>query len=268
MSDQSAASGVSCDAVRVALSARLDGERAALDDSLLDAHVAGCEECQRWYSTVTALGRNLTMGVAGEELSSATPKSGSVEAALQLVNSINATSTGRTAPLRRRRTPMIVARICLAVLAVVYILWAGLLLFGAHSDASIIVDASDPLFARYVLEAAVTRFALGVGLACVAWRPAAASGALPVYLAMWAFGAGIATRDIVMGLIDDSTVGAADPLWTLIVHFVAVIALIVVWAGRQHMVMPLQQSWRMLSARPMTASGADARRNSSFRPGD
>lgn len=268
MSDHSAAGGVTCDAVRVALSARLDGEQAALDDSLLDAHLAACEDCQRWYSTVTALGRNLSIGVAVETDPTAT---GSADAALKLVDlvdSAGADSSGAMNSLSRRRLPLFSARIVLAVLAVVYILWAGLLLFGAHGGASVIVDANDPLFARYVLEAAVTRFALGIGLACVAWRPATASGALPVYLAMWAFGAGIATRDIVMGLLDDSTVGAADPLWTLFVHFAAVVALLVVWAGRHHMMMPLQQSWRMLNARPMSASGADARRNSSFRPGD
>lgn len=58
-----------CQEVRTSMSARLDGETAELSDELIDAHLAGCEDCQRWYATITALGRrmNLTTAPAEEE---------------------------------------------------------------------------------------------------------------------------------------------------------------------------------------------------------
>ncbi|WP_300611685.1 zf-HC2 domain-containing protein, partial [Corynebacterium sp.] len=39
-----------CAEVRAALSARLDGEDAAVPGEIVDAHVAQCEECQAWYA--------------------------------------------------------------------------------------------------------------------------------------------------------------------------------------------------------------------------
>ena len=41
-----------CNEVRHALSARIDGEqpRASWDDDVIDAHLAECSECQKWYA--------------------------------------------------------------------------------------------------------------------------------------------------------------------------------------------------------------------------
>ena len=52
-----------CAEVRAALSARLDGEDAAVPGEIVDAHVAQCEECQAWYAQVTAIGRDLRLRV-------------------------------------------------------------------------------------------------------------------------------------------------------------------------------------------------------------
>jgi len=52
---------VECAEVRAALSARLDGEDAALSGDIVDAHVAHCEECQAWYTQATAIGRDLRL---------------------------------------------------------------------------------------------------------------------------------------------------------------------------------------------------------------
>ena len=46
-----------CDALREALSARLDGEDPGVDDAALDAHVAGCRACRAWAEDAAALHR-------------------------------------------------------------------------------------------------------------------------------------------------------------------------------------------------------------------
>ena len=82
---------------------------------------------------------------------------------------------------------------------------------------------------------------------------------------MWAFGLGFATREIVLGLIGEN--GNLNALWLLFVHLFAVVALIVVWAGRQNVFMPLKQSLRALMAQPVTFSPSDARRHSTYEVG-
>ena len=62
--------------------------------------------------------------------------------------------------------------------------------------------------------------------------------------------------------------GSLTTLWLLLVHLAAVVALVVVWAGRQNVFMPLQQSLRALMAQPVNFSPSDARRNSTFELGE
>lgn len=240
-----------CQQVRAALSARLDGESADLPDDVVDAHVSGCDECRRWYSTVAALGRELTIGVAGERPDP--PVSGGSELAAKVI----ARAASSTDSLRRRQYPLLFARLTLVVLAVVYFGWACVLLFGTPLDDEL---------ARFIFDAATVRFALGVGLLWAALRPKAATAVLPIYLALWAFGAGFATRDIVLGLSGQQTSGGS---WgTLVLNLAAVIALLVCWLGRHHMFTPLSQSWRTATAQPIRFSSADLIRNSTYRAGD
>ncbi|QFQ02879.1 hypothetical protein CUROG_07650 [Corynebacterium urogenitale] len=261
-----------CEGIRAALSARLDGEEAALPEDVVDAHLDGCEECQRWYSTVTALGRQLRM-TAPPEPAPQTTGSDAAARVLDAAESIpNVTGT-----LRARQLPLVISRIALAFVAAVYVGWAAVLLFGSTLGLASTPEASgaaapygaaeDPVLARFVIDAATSRFALGAGLAWAAYRPRAAGAMLPVYLGVWAFGAGFATRDIVMGLVEYSS-ELPIVLGTLLVHLVAVIALVTCWLARIHAVTPLRQSWRWLTARPMNFSAVDVERHSTFRPGD
>ena len=88
-----------------------------------------------------------------------------------------------------------------------------------------------------------------------------------MYLATWAFGAGIATRDVVMGLVGP-TVELPAVVGSLVLHLIAVVALITCWLARLHAVTPLKQYWRLLTAQPMSFSVSDVERHSTFRPGD
>lgn len=157
-----------CEGIRAALSARLDGEEAALPEDVVDAHLDGCEECQRWYSTVTALGRQLRM-TAPPEPAPQTTGSDAAARVLDAAESIpNVTGT-----LRARQLPLVISRIALAFVAAVYVGWAAVLLFGSTLGLASTPEASgaaapygaaeDPVLARFVIDAATSRFALGAG---------------------------------------------------------------------------------------------------------
>lgn len=265
-----------CADVRAALSARLDGEDSPIPEEIVDAHVAECEDCQAWYAQVTALGRSLRLSVDPPQ-----PGAGAGMDMAKLVLDAAEDIPEVGGDLRRRQFPLLFSRIVLATLAVVYFVWAGVLLAGSTvgiGDSSSFLDANstangaldsaqDPLLARFMIDAAVSRFALGAGLAWAAWAPRAAGGLLPVYLGMWAFGGGMATRDIVMGLVGGEEL-QVNLLWTLLAHLLAVVALVMCWLSHHHAVRPLRESWRMLTAKPMNFSAVDAEENSSFWPGD
>ena len=229
-----------CQDVRASLSARLDGEPAELSEDVVDAHVSGCAECSRWYSTVTALGRDLTMGVAGPAVE---PPTSADQLAAEVLSN---------ASFRRRQYPLLFARLALVALAVAYFVWSGMLLFGAG-----------PVEAQYLFDAATFRFALGVGLLWAAARPKVATSVLPIYLALWGFGAGFATRDLVLGLTGQDASGS--PVWGLLLNLAAVVALLACWLGRHHVFMPLSQSWRTATAQPIRFSSADLIRNTTYR---
>lgn len=259
-----------CEEVRAALSARLDGERTSLPDDVIDAHLEVCEECQRWYTTVTALGRSLSIGPIGTQpdpFNSAPDPAQTTDRVLAAADTMPVVASR----VSRRQLPLTIARIALIFLTLIYLIWAGLLLLLFPSvSTSLNNDANDAFVTRLIMDAAVAKFALGLGLGCAAARPRISSAILPIYLAQWAFGAGFATREVVLGFME-SHAGyglVSNPIWGLLVHLCAVVALLTCWVGRNHMFTPLKQSWRTLTARPVNFSPADLEEHSSFRLGD
>lgn len=259
-----------CERVRAALSARLDGEHSELPDEVIDAHLDVCEECQRWYTTVTALGRSLTIGSIDSQAQVAdhAPDPAKVtDHILAAADIMPVVASGVT----NRQLPMTIARIVLILVAGVYLAWAGMLLFATPVNPAVLDnDANGPIITRLIMDNAVDKFALAVGIAWAAARPKVSSAILPIYLAQWAFGAGFATREVVIEFVGVTTGRGlfANPLWGLLVHLCAVVALLVCWIGRNHMFTPLRHSWRALAARPINFSAADLDEHSSFRLGD
>ncbi|RAV33470.1 hypothetical protein CWC39_08320 [Corynebacterium heidelbergense] len=283
-----------CSDVRTTLSARLDGERSPHDEEIADAHLAQCAECQAWYASATALGRHLRMGVATAD--SGGPKTSAADLAEQLTGF--APDTAGSAPadpthgvlshsgVRTRQLPLLLARLFLVLVAVGYVAWGVLTLLSATTGVDGVLaggpaagsapglstnspggpygDAADPTLARFVIEAATARFALAAGCLWAAWRPKSAGHLLVVYVGMWAFGAGFATRDIVLGLLD-SGYGASSAVWTVLIHLLAALALSACWLTRLRARAPLgstlSQTWRALAARPVSFSPADYRRH-------
>lgn len=251
-----------CQAVRTSMSARLDGETAELSNDLVDAHLAACEECQRWYATVTALGRRMNVSATPTNDGPTTEPGDEQKAALlaQVLEQADR-NPQISGDLRRRQLPLYFGRFALVAVALVYVVWGLSLLFGSP-----IGDDADSSQLRLVSDAATMRFALAGGLLWAAWRPKGAAAVLPIYLGLWAFGLGFATREIVLSMVGEG--GSLATLWLLLVHLAAVVALVVVWAGRQNVFMPLQQSLRALMAQPVNFSPSDARRNSTFELGE
>ena len=261
-----------CEDIRQSLSAQLDGEEGRIAVDVVDAHLAGCAAWQQWFSRVSALGRDLKVHAAGQQL---TPSTNAHLAAARVLDAAGDLPQ-LTGGLRARQLPFTIARVTVGVLAAVYIIWAGLLLFGADPGipspgevpaTAPYAAAEDPQLARFVIDAATVRCALGVGLAWACYRPRAAGHILPIFLVMWAFGAGFATRDVVLGAISDA-VDVTALIAGLVVHLLAAVGLVVLMFSRLHTGSPLGQSLRILGARPATFSPADLHRNSSFRPGD
>lgn len=251
-----------CQAVRTSMSARLDGETAELSDDLVDAHLVACEDCQRWYATVTALGRRMNVSATSTNDGPTTEPGDEQKAALlaQVLEQADR-NPQISGDLRRRQLPLYFGRFALVAVALVYVVWGLSLLFGSP-----IGDDADSSQLRLVSDAATMRFALAGGLLWAAWRPKGAAAVLPIYLGLWAFGLGFATREIVLSMVGEG--GSLATLWLLLVHLAAVVALVVVWAGRQNVFMPLQQSLRALMAQPVNFSPSDARRNSTFELGE
>lgn len=263
-----------CDEVRAALSARLDGEPVppGTDEDAVDAHLAACEDCRRWYASVGDLNRRLRVG--GVEAPPSTVDGGPTPDARALAEQMVALTDSTpqlSHGLRNRSLPLVVARLVLVLLAVAYVTWAVVLLVGATGgdgaavtggSGGAVANAGDPDLARMSVDAATVRFALAAGLLLGAVRPRSAPGLLPVFLALWGFGAGFSTRDLVLGYLD---VGA---VFGLLLHLLACVTLCVVWLARHHAVSPLRQSLRGLGARPVAYSPSDAVRNSTWRPGD
>ena len=152
------------------MSARLDGETAELSDDLVDAHLAACEDCQRWYSTVTALGRRMNVSATPTEGEPATEPGDEQKAALlaQVLEQADR-NPQISGGLRRRQLPLLFGRSALVIVALVYVVWGLSMLFGSPLG-----DDADSSQLRLVSDAATMRFALAGGLLWAAWRPKAA----------------------------------------------------------------------------------------------
>jgi predicted anti-sigma-YlaC factor YlaD len=187
-----------CDAVREALSARLDGEDAGLPDGPVDRHLERCRACAAWAEELATLHR---MGRVRE--AEAVPDlSAAILAAHQ-----PAASRARRAGLAGHRLGLgeVIsgARWALFVVAMSKLVLAAPALFGQDPGATVHVAREIGSF----------DIALAVGLLVAALQPARAWGLLPLAASLAAVMAGTAVLDVSDGRI--STVGQAHHLLDL-----------------------------------------------------
>lgn len=235
-----------CQEVRRALSARLDGEDSGVDDDIVDAHLAGCADCQRWFDEAVAINRKLSVGLAPE-------------IDLQVPDLSDAIlSTMDQSPRRRVsgwQVAIALSRTLVVLIGVFLLVWAVQLLVGTTSADQFLPlttaannpagEAQDPVTARLLVDAAASRIALAFGLFWVAWRPQSASGALPILGAYTAFSIGFSTRDLVLGYLTLSTIAAQVLLVT------ACVSIAVIWVGTVFGRPDLSAALRGIAARPV-----------------
>ncbi|MCI4064603.1 zf-HC2 domain-containing protein [Micromonospora sp. R77] len=168
---------MTCDDVRAALSARLDGEDPGVSSTALDTHTDTCPGCRSWLARAERVTRLTRLqAVAVPDLTA--PVLAAVAAEQ------GAARQAATATARARRQ---VLRVAVAVAAVAQLAVAlPILLAGLGVDA-------DPHTSR---EMASFDAALAVGFALAAWRPERARAFLPVALVLAVCLAGTSAVDI------------------------------------------------------------------------
>ncbi|WP_329107956.1 zf-HC2 domain-containing protein [Micromonospora sp. NBC_01699] len=172
---------MTCDEVRVALSARLDGEDPRAPMEALDAHTVTCPGCQLWLVRAEELGRVMQRAQAVE----VPDLTATVLAAVAADPVIAAAARRRTSAAYGRRQ---ILRVAVAVAAVAQlaialpILLAG---FGVEVDL------------HTTREMASFDVALAVGFALAAYRPERAQAFVPVAFVLAVCLAGTSAVDIV-----------------------------------------------------------------------
>ena len=167
-----------CDTIREAISARLDGEAAGVEDGTIEAHLAECSACVAWSEELATLHRIVRVREA--------------EAVPDLTAAILGVEPAQPMTARRTRRAEVIspARWALFVVALTQlVLAAPALLLGEDSGATVHV-------AR---ELGAFDLALAVGLLLAAWQPARAWGLLPVVAALALVMAGTAVLDVLRG---------------------------------------------------------------------
>jgi predicted anti-sigma-YlaC factor YlaD len=188
---------VTCAQCREAASARLDGEPIGASALSLDAHLASCVDCARWWDAAVALSRQLRVG--------------SVEVP-DLTEQILANVP---MPRARRTWPDVTARTILALTGAVQMVVALPGLFGSSIDIRMGEHAAH--------ESAAWNLALGIAFLSVTFAPKRVIGLLPMLTAFVAVLLTLSIADVISG---DVAVGRLGT------HTGIVIGLLAAWVLR------------------------------------
>jgi predicted anti-sigma-YlaC factor YlaD len=144
-----------CSTFRDAFSARLDGEEVGLAVHELDAHLAGCADCQTWARAVDVLSRAVARAPREQ---------------VHLDPAVLASLTAPRGPVRTGLLATSEWRIVLGLLAVAQLVvsWPGLILHDGHASMHL------------AHELTAWDMGLAVGFLVAALRPARAWGMLPL----------------------------------------------------------------------------------------
>ena len=213
---------VSHEEVQAALSARIDGEEAELDEAIVDAHVSGCPECRAFLDRSLALSESLSQPLSGDTDDAMAPPQDLSSAILAGVDN----EWRRFA--RRREIGMAVGRLMLGAMAVVWVLWAVRLILSGGEEPVVASSAS-------------VRFGVALALGFTAWRPQQIPGVVLIVGTMFTFTVGFAVRDFVLGTGAFELAGVLIPLMSLV-------ALVWTWVADRGGA--LRRAWQLLDARP------------------
>jgi predicted anti-sigma-YlaC factor YlaD len=172
-----------CDSVRTELSAAMDGEQSLPLTARLAEHLASCAGCQNWQDAAHKLTRRVRLTPA-RETPDRTP---------QILDAVLADRAAHRRPDRDRRPERgrRLTRVGLVAAALVQCVIVFSVLVLGQAGIGVPPNASREL--------AAFNFALAVGFAAAALRPARARGMLPLV--------GVATAALVVLAVVDSTAG-------------------------------------------------------------
>ncbi|AZA13116.1 zf-HC2 domain-containing protein [Corynebacterium choanae] len=265
---------IDCDAVQVALSARLDGEPYQPHDDVLDAHVSGCAACREFLDQAAHFKRLLalqqwqqhhtdqsparageTLGAgAGEQAAFSPITPAAMYPAPDLSQAILA-GVDEVARARASRATLWLAlgRIGLLIIGCICVTWAVLIL-GSTVHTVEGIEVVDParvdattrgqLAASLLVDAAAVRLAMACGCWFTAWRPSLAFGVLTVVAPLTAFSFGFTTRDVVLGFAGSQDVAGL----LLLLCTTILLGLVGMYANSGHGVW--RRWWRAANAQP------------------
>lgn len=212
-----------------------------MSDDVVDAHVAGCQQCREFWENSLVLSRQLNFAEPADGGMSPPDLSAVIIAGVE-------PEWRRTA--NARAIGLVLARTLLILAGVAWVVWGVQLLGDAggltqiSADGSTLSVDSDPRTADLLVDAAAVRFAFAFGLFAVAWKPGVTSGVVPIMGALWMFKCGFLVRDMVLGTVNEGQVlGLGLLLLTLI-------ALVWAWLNH-HGFLLLRTGWRELGASPI-----------------
>lgn len=224
--------------VQQALSARLDGEPTGHDDSVIDAHLSNCPECQAYWDKAKSLSRQLSF----------VDTEGGMAPPADLTESIIAGVEPEWRKFARRRIVAVsIGRIALVIAAILHVVWAVQLVIqsgslvvtgpvGAGAD-----HTTDPEFAALLIQSAAVRFGFALALGFAAWRPKQIPGILLIVGSIFTFTVGFAVRDWVM-------LGTAEYWGAMGTLAFACVALAWTWIADRGV--ELRRAWKSLNADP------------------
>ncbi len=229
------------DQVQAALSARIDGEPAPLDDDVIDAHLAGCSRCQQFHEEALALSRRLR-GIDPADRGMTPP------ADLSEVIMAGVEPEWRRAA-DARMVGLVVARTLVVIAGVLWAVWGLQMLnqaggLNAVGAGGVISPDADPRTATLLIDAAAMRFSLALGLFTVAWKPRLVSSLLVVVGALWTFMFGFLVRDVVLDSV------AYGQVMGLLLLLFTLVAMTWTWLSHHGFVV-LRAGWRELGADPV-----------------
>lgn len=201
-----------------------------MEETVIDAHLAHCEECRTYYDRAAALNRQLNFCVA--EPRTLVPPDLS-----EIILAEVEPQWRRSATLRLIASTVL--RVLLVLLGVVYTVWAVSML----GDTTSIGIQEDPLTSRLIAEGATFRLGLAVGMFFAAWKPSIITGMLPIFGALWTFSLGFATRDLIFDMADSSTAT------TITLLLISAVVLALTWFNHLGAGV-LRRTWSSLSAAP------------------
>jgi predicted anti-sigma-YlaC factor YlaD len=174
-----------CDDVRVALSARLDGEDPGIPDAPVDRHLESCRSCAAWGDELATLHRMVRV----REAEPVPDLSAAIVDAFSPAAGRSRRPAGATTRRPVLGEPISGARWALFVVALTQLVLAAPALFGDDPGATVHVARELGSF----------DVALAIGLLVAAWQPARAWGLLPLAASLACVMAGTSLLDIVNG---------------------------------------------------------------------